>query len=308
MQMSDKKEKVVITGGAGFVGSHLADRLLKEGYDVHVIDNLVAGNRENVPKDAQFHELDITNLEDIKPIIKGAKYVFHEAALPRVQYSIDFPKETTEVNVLGTTNVLIAAKEGGVEKVIYAASSSAYGDQDTLPLKEDMPATPNSPYGLQKYMGELLCKQWSETYDLPTVCLRYFNVYGPRLDPEGPYALVIGVFLRLKKEGKSLTITGDGTQTRDFTHVNDVVEANMLAAKSDSVKNGDILNIGYGHNYSINDLAKMFGGEIEYIPPRVETQHTLADNSKAEKLIGWKPTITLEEGVEELLEEWGFNK
>lgn len=300
------KEKVIVTGGAGFIGSNLVDSLLEKGYDVHVIDNLSGGKKENVNKDAIFHEVDIRNLEDIQPIIKGATYVFHEAALPRVQYSIDFPKETTDVNVLGTTNVLIASKEGGVKRVIYAASSSAYGDQNIMPLTEDMPAMPKSPYGLQKYIGELLCKQWSEVYGLETVCLRYFNVYGPRLDPTGAYALVIGVFLRLKKEGKKLTITGDGKQTRDFTHVRDIINANILAMTSDKVGKGEVLNIGYGSNCSINDLAKMFNQEIEYIPARVEPHDTLADNSKAREMLGWEPEVKLEDGISELLKDWGF--
>lgn len=295
------KQKVVVTGGAGFIGSNLVDRLVDDGYDVHVIDNISAGKRENINTQATLYEFDILNLKDIAPIIEGALYVFHLAAMPRVQYSIEFPEETFATNVTGTQNVLIAAKDGGVKKVIFSSSSSIYGDQEIMPLKEDMPAMPKSPYAMHKYMGEILCKQWSDIYELPTVCLRYFNVYGKRLDPVGPYALVIGIFMRLKKEGKPLSITGDGSQTRDFINVKDVVEANIKAATSDSVGNGEVINIGYGSSYSIKELAETFGGPIEYIAPRLEPKKSLADNTKARNLLGWIPKVSIEEGIKEIL-------
>lgn len=300
-----EKEKIVVTGGAGFIGSHIVDACLAEGFDVHIIDNMSGGKEERLNNKAVFHKEDIRDLEKIKPIIKGAKYVFHTAALPRVQYSIDFPKETNENNVGGTVNVLIAAHEGGVEKVVYSASSSAYGDQTTMPLVETMPTDPKSPYGLQKLIGEQYCKVWSSVYGLPTVSLRYFNVYGSRLDPDGAYALVIGRFLKLRKEGKPLTITGDGTQTRDFTHVRDVVQANLLAAKCDEVKNGEVFNIGFGKRCSINELAELIGGETENVPPRLEPHDTEADNTRARTNLKWEPTVALEEGIAELKEEWG---
>src|SRR3989344_2910818 len=230
-------KKAVVTGGAGFIGSHLVDALVVAGYEVHSIDaRIVPKEYEN--KKAKYHEQDIRNLDAIIPIIDGATCVFHMAALPRVQYSIDFPIETNEVNVSGTVSILTAAGKGGVKRVIYSASSSAYGDQPTLPLTEDMFANPKSPYGLQKYIGELYCRVWGEVHKLQTVSLRYFNVYGPRLNTEGAYALVIAKFLKQRKEGKPMTITGDGTQTRDFTHVRDVVRANMLAAESPKVGTG----------------------------------------------------------------------
>ena len=169
-----------------------------------------------------------------------------------------------------------------------------------MPLVETMPANPKSPYGLHKYIGELYCKLFSEVYELPTVSLRYFNAYGPRLDPSGAYALVIGLFLRLRKEGKPLTITGDGTQTRDFTHVRDIVRANILAAESDTVCKGEVINIGAGKNYTINHLAELLGGEVQHIAPRLEPHDTLADTSLAKKLLGWEPTIPFEEGIAEL--------
>ncbi|MBI2476454.1 MAG: NAD-dependent epimerase/dehydratase family protein [Candidatus Taylorbacteria bacterium] len=292
--------KVVVTGGAGFIGSHIADALVLRGYEVHVIDNLFGGRREHVNPKAIFHEIDIRNLELIKPVIKGAKFLFHLAALPRVQYSITHPLETHEANATGTLNVLIAAREGGVKRVIYSASSSAYGDQPKMPLREDMPANPKSPYGLQKYVGELYCKVWSEVYGLETVSLRYFNVYGPRFNPEGAYALVIGKFLKLRREGKPLTITGDGTQTRDFTDVRDVVRANLLAAESLKVGKGEVLNIGAGRNFSVNGLAKLIGGDVAHVAARLEPHDTLADNSLAKKLLGWTPEVTLEDGINEL--------
>lgn len=292
--------KVIVTGGAGFIGSNLVDALVAKGYDVHVIDTLVGGKKEHVNPKATIHEKDIQKLEDIKPIMNGATYVFHLAALPRVQYSIEQPVETHQVNLTGTMNVLIAAKEGGVKRVVYSASSSAYGDQPTLPLKEDMPPMPKSPYGLHKYVGEVYAKVWADVYGLETVSLRYFNVYGPRQSAEGSYPLVIAKFLDQVQQGKAMTITGTGGQTRDFTHVSDVVNANILASESEHVGNGEVINIGAGKNYSIKQVAEIIGGEIEYIPARLEPQNTLADNSRAEKLLGWKPKVTLEEGIDEL--------
>lgn len=306
MGNTTRKSKAVVTGGAGFIGSHLADALIRLGFEAHVIDDLSGGKREHVNPQAVFHKADIRDLAAIKPIIKGARYVFHAAALPRVQFSIEHPVLTHEVNVGGTLNVLIAAKEGGVKRVIYSASSSAYGDQPTLPLIETMSANPKSPYGLQKYIGELYARVWSEVYNLPTVSLRYFNVYGPRLNPDGAYALAIGKFLKQRKAEKSLTIWGDGTQTRDFTHVRDIVTANLLAAESSKVGQGEVLNIGAGRNFSVNQLAKLIGGPVVHEPPRIEPHDTLADNSFARKLLGWKPEITLEEGIKELKELWGL--
>lgn len=298
------KQKVVVTGGAGFIGSHIVDAALERGFDVHIIDNMSGGKKERINKNAHFHKLDIRDLKDIRPIIDGATYVFHTAAVPRVPYSIENPIETHDHNINGTLNVLVAAKEGGVKKVIYSASSSAYGDQEKMPLVETMEIGPKSPYGLHKYVGEVKCKVWSEVYGLPTVSLRYFNVYGSRLDPEGAYALVIGKFLKQASEGKPLTITGDGTQTRDFTHVRDVVEANFLAAESDKVGKGEVFNIGFGKRTSINELAKLIGGNITYIEARLEPHDTEADNKKAYKILGWKPKVVLEEGIAELKKEW----
>ena len=295
----DRQNKVVVTGGAGFIGSNLVDALVDKGYKVSVIDNLSNGKKEFVNKKAKFYKADITNPKALKPIFKGAVYVFHLAALPRVEYSIKYPKESHEVNITGTLNVLIAARDAGVKKVIYSASSSAYGDQLVMPLVETMEAHPKSPYALHKHAGELYCRLFSEVYGLPTVSLRYFNVYGNRQSAEGAYALVIAKFFEQKRKGLPMTITGDGKQTRDFTNVRDVVSANILAAESE-IKNGEVFNIGAGRNYSVNEVAKFIGGAIKHIPARLEPHEMLADNSKARKILGWIPQVKFEDGIEEL--------
>ena len=297
-------KKAVVTGGAGFIGSHITDALVEGGFEVHVVDNYAGGKRaDRMNPKAAYHEVDVRDYDKLAPIIAGAEYVFHEAALPRVQFSIENPELTFSVNVGGTVSVLRAAAEGGVRRVVYAASSSAYGDQATLPLSEDLPAQPKSPYGLQKYVSELSCRLWSEVYGLSTVSLRYFNVYGPKFDPDGAYALVIGKFLKQKKEGTPLTITGDGTQTRDYTHVQDVVRANLLAAESANVGKGEVVNIGAGRNVSVNDLAALIGGPSVHIAARLEPHDTLADNRKAKELLGWEPRVRLEDGIMALKEK-----
>lgn len=292
---------MIVTGGAGFIGSNLVDALVKEGYEVHVIDNLVAGKRENINNKAKLHVIDIRNSEKLIPIFKNAKYVFHLAALPRVQYSIGHPVETNDVNVTGTICVLEAARKAKVERFVYSASSSAYGDQPITPLCEEMTPAPKSPYGLQKYIGELYCRIWSEIYGLKTVSLRYFNVYGLRQSEKGAYALVIAKFFKQKRQNKPMTITGDGKQTRDFTNVRDVVRANILAARSRKVGNGEIINIGGGRNISMNKIAEIIGGSVAYIPARLEPHDTLADITRAGKFLDWKPTINIEQGIRELM-------
>jgi len=298
-------EKVVVTGGSGFIGSHVVDALVEEGYEVHVIDNLSGGRNDKLNPMAFYHIKDLRKIEDLLEVFSGAKFVFHLAAMPRVQYSIENPFETNDANVNGTLNVLIASQKCGVKRVVYSASSSAYGDQDVMPLVEEMSAKPKSPYGLQKYIGELYCKLWSEIYGVESVCLRYFNVYGPRLDPDGAYALVIGRFLKQRKENLPMTITGDGEQTRDFTHVKDVARANVLAAESDKVGKGEVINIGAGKNVSIKRVAELIGGEIQFIPARLEPRNTLADNKKARELLNWEPKIEFEEGIGELKRIFG---
>lgn len=294
--------KVLVTGGAGFIGSHLTDGLIEAGHEVLVIDDLSTSKRENLNPRAIFFQEDLRNFDRIRSLFEGVDFVFHQAALARIPLSIEKPKETNEVNVGGTLNVLLASKEAGVKRVIYASSSSVYGHQEKLPMKEDMALRPLNPYALQKYVGELYCRIFSEIYGLPTVCLRYFNVYGQRAPQEGAYALVIGVFLRQKKNNQPLTITGDGEQSRDFTHVSDAVRANLLAMESEKAGRGEVINIGGGKNHTINEVAEMVGGETIHIPPRPgEMRHTLADISLAKELLDWEPKVKLAEGIKELM-------
>lgn len=294
------KNKAIVTGGAGFIGSHVTDALVAKGFEVHVIDDLSGGRKENVNKEAVFHKADIRNLEEVASLMKGAHYVFHLAALPRVQPSIEDPRTTHDVNVTGTLNVLLASRDAGVKRVVYSASSSAYGDRPDLPYREDMEANPLSPYGLQKYMGELQCRLFSRIYGLKTASLRYFNVYGPRAATDGEYALVIGRLLEQRKKGEPLTIVPDGKQSRDFTHVRDVVRANILAAESEKVGAGEVMNIGGGKGRSMLDIADLIGGERVFIKPRLEPKNTLADISKARELLGWEPEVRFEDGIAEL--------
>ena len=295
----------LVTGGCGFIGSNLVDALIDDGNEVIVIDNLSTGKEDNLNLKANFCKVDIRYLDDIRPLFNRVNYVFHTAALPRVQPSIKDPITANDVNLNGTLNVLKAAKEACVDKVIYSASSSAYGNQAKMPLEEDMKAAPLSPYGLQKYVGELYCKLFSEIYGLSTVSLRYFNVYGKRQALEGAYCLVIGIFVKQRLNNEPMTIIGDGKQRRDFTSVVDVVKANMLAAKSEVIK-GEVINIGSGHNYSVNELAKMIGGPTINIPPIIEPKETLANNSLAQKLLGWQPTVKLPKWIEKYKKDVGL--
>ncbi len=291
----------LVTGGAGFIGSNLVERLIRDGHKVTIIDNFSTGKRENLYKEAEFFEFDIADLEAIKPIFKDKDVVFHVAALPRLTRSIEDPASTFKSNVTGTLNVLLAARDAGVKRVVYSASSSAYGFQGKLPLSEDMPAKPLNPYGLSKYIGEELCRQFTKFYGLDTISLRYFNVYGPRMDIEGEYSTVIGKFLRLKQDGKPLTIIGDGKQTRDFTNVADVVEANVLASQI-ARGGGEVINIGAGDNHSVQEIADIIGGEHIYVPERPgEVRDTLADISKAKRILGWEPKVSLKDGINQLM-------
>lgn len=294
--------KLLVTGGAGFIGSHIVDHLIARGYEVIVLDNLATGRRENVNPKANFFEADIADYERIVPYFRGIDAVFHTAALARIQPAILNPLTANEANITGTLNVLWAAKNHGVKKVIYSGSSSVYGNQApaAYPLHEDQPPNPGSPYAVQKVVGEMYCRLFDKLYNLPTVILRYFNVYGPRQITEGAYATVIGIFLRQRQNGEAMTIVGDGEQQRDYTHISDVVAANLLAWQS-PVRAGEIFNIGFGKDYSVNEVARLIGGASVYIPPRPgEYRLTLADNAKAARLLGWKPSKGLAAGIAEL--------
>lgn len=300
------RETFLVTGGAGFIGTNLVESLVADGYRVIVVDDLSAGDDGRLPSEVEFHKLDIRDTKKLTELCQTANVVVHLAALPRVQFSIEDPVTTHDVNVNGTLSVLEAARAAKIKRVVYAASSSAYGDQESLPLSTDLPAQPKSPYALHKYAGELMMKLWSDLYGVETVSLRFFNVYGPHLDPDGPYALVIGRFLKLALEGVPLTITGDGEQTRDFTHVSDVVQSVKKAAFSEKVGHGEVLNIGAGKQTTINELAWMIGGEVKYVASRIEPKHTLADISKTKELLGWEPVVELTDGVGTLKKEFGL--
>ncbi len=298
--------KCLVTGGAGFIGSNLADALIEKGDEVVVIDNLSGGKKENVNPKAEFHELDLRSLQDIKPLFEGVDFVFHLAARPRIPLSIKDPVAAHENNLNATLNVLVASKDAKVKKVVYSSSSSVYGKVRQLPTKETLEPDPLNPYGLQKYVGELYCRVFSGIYGLPTVSLRYFNVFGPRAPREGAYATVIGIFLSQKEKGEPLTIIDDGEQTRDFTYVKDVVKANILAAQNPEVSKGEVFNIGAGKNFSVNHLAKLIGGQTTNIPSRPgEVKDSLADNSKAKEILGWDPEYDLETGLKEMLKQNG---
>jgi UDP-N-acetylglucosamine 4-epimerase len=250
---------------------------------------------------SELVEADIRDLQSIKPAFKDIDCVFHEAALPRVPLSIEKPVETHMVNVVGTLNVLVAARDARVRRLVYSGSSSVYGDQPRLPLQEDMPPKPLSPYALQKLVGEQYTRLFHRLFAMETITLRYFNVYGPGMAVEGAYVTVIAVFLKARRESMWLTICGDGEQSRDFTHVRDVVRANMLAMDC-AVGDGRALNIGNGRNVTINQVAQMIGGPTVHIAPRPgDVRHTLADNSEAARVLGWQPDVVFEEGLAELV-------
>lgn len=313
--------RYLVTGGAGFIGSHITDALIKEGHEVIVIDNLSFGKKENLNPKAKFCQLDITDESAIDPLFKGVNGVFHTAALARIQPSFKDPDLYFRVNAIGTRNVLLSAKKHGVKRVVYSASSSAYGPSETLPLKEDFKVSSQAlhPYGSTKRKGEMLMRDLGSATGGPeTVCLRYFNVYGPRQTTtvDGPYATVVGIFLDLARQNKPLTIVPKGHQRRDYTWVGDVVSANLLAMQSSKIGNAEIINIGSGANYSIWDVARLIlevpldtrpeelitNGKCIFAPERRgEVFETLADISKAKELLGWEPRVKFEDGIKQLL-------
>lgn len=293
---------MVVTGGAGFIGHHLANALCERGDDVHIIDRDASLRRALLDKRTVLHEFDIREHTRLAPIFARADTVFHLAAIAVVQDSIDRPIETTDANVMGSVAVFDAAARGGVRRIVHASSSSVYGDQKNSVMREDLLGNPMSPYGLQKLMVEDMARTWRVVYGLESVNLRYFNVYGPGLDPQGAYARVMALFLRRRLEGLPLTITGDGTQTRDFVHVRDVVRATIAAADSPKVGNGEVINIGSGVATSINDIALHIGGPVEHVPARFEQHDTHADISRAKELLQWQPSESLKEGIRELHE------
>jgi nucleoside-diphosphate-sugar epimerase len=291
----------LVTGGAGFIGSHLVDALIRAGLRVRVIDNLATGRAENLNPVAEFVQADIRNGDSIRKAFAAVDTVFHVAALPRVPLSIERPIETHTVNVIGTLNVLVAAREAHARRIVYSGSSSVYGDQPRLPLVETMTPNPLSPYALQKLVGEQYLRMFHRLFAMECVCLRYFNVYGPRMATEGAYVTVIGAFLRARREKRPLPVEGDGEQTRDFTNVRDVVRANILAMDCE-IADGRPINIGGGRSLSVNRIAAIIGGPTVKKPPRRgDVRNTLADCALAKEILGWQPEVDVEEGIAELM-------
>ena len=302
--------KYIVTGGAGFIGSHIVDKLLDDNHQVIVLDNLSSGFEKNINSKAELVNIDVSDSNSSNKIVslmQGADSVFHLAAMARVQPSIDDPMSFEKNNSLATINILKCAVDAKVRRVIYSASSAAYGNATKMPLKETDSINPISPYAMQKYYGEIACKMFSEVYGIQTVSLRYFNIYGERQSMEGAYALVVAAFAKMRLNKKPLTIRGDGEQRRDFTHVKDIVKANILASKSQLVGQGEVINIGYGNNVSVNDIAGMIGGETNHVDPVIEPRETLADNALAKELLGWEPSIILKDWIPKYKKDIGID-
>jgi UDP-glucose 4-epimerase len=296
--------KVLVTGGCGFIGSTLVDKLVSMNFKVSVIDNESAENHKQFyyNPNANYYNYDIVDYVNTRLLYDNVDYVFHLAAESRIQPAILNPIQAVKTNVLGTETVLQCSREAGVKKVIYSSTSSAYGLKNESPLVETMPNDCLNPYSVSKVAGEELCKMYKKLFGLNTVIFRYFNVYGPREASVGQYAPVVALFLRQLSEGVPLTIVGDGSQRRDFTHVNDVVNANILAMTVEHEHYGEIFNIGSGVNHSVTELAGMISLNQTFIPPRIgESQITLANTTKAQTVLGWKPAVSIENYIKEQL-------
>ncbi len=296
----------LVTGAAGFIGSHITEALVAQGDRVKVLDNFATGKRENLAPFLDKIELiegDLRNPEDVRKAVEGVEIIFHEGALPSVPKSVEDPIGSNESNITGTLNLLVAARDADVRRVVYAASSSAYGDSPALPKEETMTPAPLSPYATQKYVGELYCRNFYDLFGLETVALRYFNVFGPRQDPASQYAAVIPKFITALAAGKPPTIYGDGEQSRDFTYIENVVRANLLAARAEGVA-GEMMNFACGERYTLNQilemLQKIMKTDIQpvFADPRPgDVKHSLADTRKSRELLGYTPHVSLEEGL-----------
>jgi nucleoside-diphosphate-sugar epimerase len=302
--------RYLVTGGAGFIGSHLAEALAARGERVRVVDNLVTGNRANLAHiaDVEFIEGDLAELDVARAAVDGCEYVLHQAAIPSVPRSVADPVTSNRANVDATLNVLIAARDAGVRRVVYAGSSSAYGDTPTLPKREDMPTNPLSPYALQKLVGEQYMQMFTRLYGLETVTIRYFNVFGPRQDPSSPYSGVISLFVSALVDGRAPTIYGDGEQTRDFTYIANVVDG-VLRACTAPRASGAVINVATGGRVSLNELFRtvrdLTGARVEpvYAEPRAgDVRDSQADITRAGDLLGYAPAVPLDEGLRRTLE------
>lgn len=311
MSTASRARRALVTGGAGFIGSHLVDGLLREGFEVRVLDDFSSGREENLRHVLDQIELvkgDVRDADAVARAVEGVEVVFHEAAVPSVPRSVAEPLRTNDVNVNGTLLVLEQARQAGVRRVVYAASSSAYGDTPTLPKVESMPPNPMSPYALQKYVGEVYCRQYAALYGLETVALRYFNIYGPRQNPDSEYAAVIPRFMKACLRGEAPRVHGDGGQTRDFTFVGDAIRANLLAADAPRAS-GHVMNVGGGARTSLNELLETIrqvtGTKVQAVhePARAgDVRDSLAALDRAGDLLGYVPQVSLREGLGRLLE------
>jgi len=300
----------LVTGGAGFIGSHLAEELLRRGHRVRVVDSLITGKRRNLESipAAEFVEGDLAELAVAEKAAAGMDYVLHQAAIPSVPRSVEDPATSNRANITATLNVLLAARKAGVKRLVYAGSSSAYGDTPTLPKHEGMPTNPQSPYALQKLVGEQYCQLFTKLYGFPTVTTRYFNVFGPRQDPGSPYSGVISLFATAVLDGRPPIIHGDGGQTRDFTYIANVVDGVLRACEAPNVS-GEVINVATGGRISLNDLLRVLSGLVKTSVPAIhkepragDVRDSQADISKARALLGYKPIVSFEDGLERTLE------
>jgi nucleoside-diphosphate-sugar epimerase len=300
----------LVTGGAGFIGSHLAEELLRRGERVRIVDSFITGKRENLAhlSKAEFVEGDLAVLSVANAAVAGMDYVLHQAAIPSVPRSVEDPITSNRANIDATLNVLVAARDAKVKRIIYAGSSSAYGNTPTLPKQEDMPSNPLSPYALQKLVGEQYLQMFTQLYGLETVTTRYFNVFGPRQDPSSPYSGVISVFSKALLENRSPTIYGDGEQTRDFTYIANVVDGVLRACTAPNVS-GSVINLATGSRISLNQLFRTLrdligsSANVNYGPARSgDVKDSQADISRAKKLLGYEPLVSFEEGLRRTVE------